>query len=670
MRFDYGYSEESKLGSPYDVKLLKRMLPFIRPYRMLLVISVALVIFITLFELCIPYITKIAIDRHIVPFSEISPEKSKASGNGKKRIIYINTEDENVRKVLLSHPDRVHQQDGKMFVFLDDLATLDEHTVRILRKDHLAGLSKITLAFLMVVAAGFVLNFLQKYIMEYAGHMIMHDLRMALYRHLQNLPISFYTKNPVARLVTRVTSDVQNMHELFTSVISMVFKDIFLLVGIATVLCTLNLKLALVSFLVLPFVLVAAFGFSSRVRDVFRELRVKVAQINTRFSETISGIKVIQSFCKESFNYNRFARLNHENYMAGMRQINIFAVFMPIIEMLGVTAIAIVIWSGGGSVLENTVSIGVLAAFIAYMKMFFRPIRDLAEKYNILQNAMASAERLFLLLDNKELQRPKIRPDRLCDPGKFNKLSFKGVSLAYNGNDTVLDDIQFTINAGETIAVVGPTGSGKTSLVNLIIRFYLPSKGKLMLNDIDFQCIDTDLLRSKIALVMQDPFLFSGTIEDNIFFSTPPKNDMKREDVLMASNCLDLIQRLPKGLKTPVSEGGASLSSGERQMLSIARAFSRNPELIIFDEATSYVDSETEIRLQKALDRLMTGRTCIIVAHRLTTARKADRIMVLNGGKIIETGNHDKLMAEKGFYYQLNRIQQNGSVPFDTASKP
>lgn len=661
MRFDYGYSEESRLGSRYDAKLIKKVLPFIRPYRMLLILSVALVILITLIELCIPYITKIAIDRYIVPFGDMAKGEETTAASGKKRIIYIHVHDEKTGNVIQAHPDLFHNQNEKVFVFVDDLAKFTEDEIRSLRKDHLEGLTRITLVFLLVVAAGFVLNFVQKYIMEYAGHMIMHDLRMALYGHLQTLSVSFFTKNPVARLVTRVTNDVQNMHELFTSIISMVFKDLFLLVGIAAVLCALNLKLALVSFLVLPFVLIAAFGFSSRVRDVFRELRIKVAQINTRFSETISGIKVIQGFCKEDYNYRQFAGLNHENYKVGMRQINIFAVFMPIIEILGVTAIAIVIWSGGNSVLESTVSIGVLAAFISYMKMFFRPIRDLAEKYNVLQNAMASAERLFLLLDNKEQLSLPTPSAELKDPGPFRQMSFEDVSFSYNGDDMVLDRIGFTIKAGETLAIVGPTGSGKTSLINLMVRFYLPSKGRMLFNHIDFQHMDIDVLRSKIALVMQDPFLFSGTIEDNIFFSGALKDSREKEKVLSASNCLDLIQRLPKGLQTPVSEGGASFSSGERQMLSIARAFSKNPELIILDEATSYVDSETEVGLQKALDKLMAGRTCVIVAHRLTTARNADRILVLNNGKIIETGNHEKLMALKGFYYRLNRLQYDGT---------
>jgi ATP-binding cassette subfamily B protein len=418
-----------------------------------------------------------------------------------------------------------------------------------------------------------------------------------------------------------------------------------------------NWHLALLTFLVLPLVVLSAFGFSKRVRDVFRELRVKVAEINTRFSETISGIKVIQTFGRERENFDEFARLNHQNYLAGMRQINIFAVFMPIIEMLGITAIAIVIYVGGGHVIGQSVSIGVLAAFIAYVKMFFRPIRDLAEKYNILQNAMASAERIFLLLDTPAGRTSDQGGHALSGP--IEEIRFNRVTLAYNPGEPVLKAVDLTIHAGETIAIVGTTGSGKTSLVNLLVRFYDPTDGTLLLNGVDCQQIAPQELRRRIALVMQDPFLFSGSLQANIFFGANGLSKAHRQNVLDASRCGHWVSRLPDGLDSQITEGGASLSSGERQLISVARAFAADPEVIILDEATSYVDSQTEVDLQAAIANLMRGRTCVVVAHRLTTARTADRIVVLNDGRIAETGDHDTLIAAKGLYSRLYGLQHD-----------
>ncbi len=550
-----------------------------------------------------------------------------------------------------------HTQAGRAAIRLTDLERLEGFELATLRHQDLTGLLHIAGLFIAVVAAIFAFTFAQNLIMELAGHRIMHDLRVGLYDHLQQMPLAFFTRNPVARLVTRVTSDIQNMHELFTSFISMVFKDFFLLAGIAVVLVVMDWRLALLAFLVLPLVILAAFGFAKQVRDVFRELRVKVAEINTSFSEMISGIKVIQTFRRESDNFEAFAHLNHDNYLAGMRQINIFAVFMPIIEMLGITAIAILIYVGGGHVVDQSISIGVLTAFIAYMKMFFRPIRDLAEKYNILQNAMASAERIFLLLDKPAGRRTAGEQTPIAGP--LRQIRFNKVSLAYNPGETVLDNIDLEIQAGETIAVVGATGSGKTSLVNLLVRFYDPTGGSVRFNGIDLLTIAPASLRKRIALVMQDPFLFSGSLQDNIFFTANGLPEEHRQAILEASCCRELASRLPDGLETAITEGGASLSSGERQLISVARAFAVDPELIILDEATSYVDSRTEVYLQQAIANLMRGRTCLVVAHRLTTARGADRIVVLNKGKIVEVGNHDALMAANGAYSRLYRLQRN-----------
>ncbi len=654
MRYDYGYDEEQRLGKPYDLKLLRRVLPYAAPHRLKLALSVVLVVVLTLLELSVPYITKEIIDRHIVPQDRLTDETLGAQASG-ERWLSVDLKDPVIAQVVGRKKDLFQIRDDRALIRLIDLERLDRASLSQLRHTDLSGLLRITSLFLVVVVAIFFFTFVQNLIMEMAGHRIMHDLRVGLYGHIQKMPLSFFTRNPVARLVTRVTNDIQNMHDLFTSFISMVFKDLFLLAGIAIVLLVMDWRLALLTFLVMPLVAATAFGFSRRVRDVFRVLRIKVAEINTRFSETIAGIKVIQTFRRERENFEAFARLNHDNYLAGMRQINIFAVFMPIIEMLGVTAIAIVIYFGGVHVLDQTVSIGVLAAFIAYMRMFFRPIRDLAEKYNILQNAMASAERIFLLMDTRSDSVFDPRTEQI--PGPLKQIRLASVSLAYNAGEPVLKEIDLMIEAGQTIAIVGATGSGKTSLVNLLVRFYEPTAGSISLNGIDYLKIRPALLRKRIALVMQDPFLFTGTLRANIFFGAGGLSTQQQATVLESSRCRELVARFPDGLDTRISEGGGSLSSGERQLISVARAFSADPEMIILDEATSYVDSQTEVHLQDAIANLMRGRTCVVVAHRLTTARTADRIVVLNHGAVVETGSHAALMARKGYYYRLYQLQ-------------
>ena len=654
MRFDYGYDEEQRLGKRYDLKLLRRILPYAAPHRVKLALSVALVVAITLLELSVPYITKEIIDRHILPRERIASNTDGAD-KAHQRWLSVDLNDPVVAAVVDRQKHLFQIRGERAAIRLEDLNRLDRTTLSRLRHADLSGLLRIAGLFLGVVVAIFIFTFAQNMVMELAGHRIMHDLRVGLYRHIQDMPLRFFTRNPVARLVTRVTNDIQNMHEMFTSFISMVFKDMFLLVGIAVVLLSMDWPLALLTFLVLPLVVATAFVFSRKVRDVFRELRIKVAEINTRFSETIAGIKVIQTFRRERENFDAFARLNHDNYLAGMRQINIFAVFMPIIEILGITAIAIVIYFGGAHVLGQTVSIGVLAAFIAYMRMFFRPIRDLAEKYNILQNAMASAERIFLLMDTRAGSATEQRD--VQNPGPLEQIRFASVSLAYNEGEPVLKDINLTIDAGETIAIVGATGSGKTSLVNLLVRFYDPTSGSVRFNGIDCMQILPAVLRKRIALVMQDPFLFTGTLKDNIFFAANGLSPQQQANIIDASRCRDLVARFPDGLEARISEGGASLSSGERQLISVARAFSADPEVIILDEATSYVDSQTEVHLQQAIANLMRGRTSVVVAHRLTTARTADRIVVLNNGVMVETGNHATLMDRQGFYFRLYQLQ-------------
>ncbi len=659
MHTDFGYFEEDKLGKPYDVRLLGRLYPFAAPYKFLLLCSMILVVFITLFDLAVPYITKIAIDQYIVPAINSGKTKSEKATENETRYYRVDLTDPEINKIVHKYQELFKVDGSFALIAFDNLSKLEKKDRAVLRKDDFKGVAFAACILLAVTFFTFGLNYLQRMIIEYAGQMIMHDIRLKLFSHIQSLAVSFFTRNPVGRLVTRVANDVQNMHELFTSFISFVFKDFFLLLGIITVLISIDWKLAIACFTVLPFVLYASFDFSIRSREAFRTLRIKIAEINSMFSETVGGIKVVQLFMQEKKNYRDFAKLNHENYLAGMQQIHIFSVFMPLIELMGSVAVAVVIYYGGSGVLSKTISLGDLVAFISYMKMFFWPIRDIAEKYNIMQNAMASAERIFLILDSKEKlpQSGKNAETESLTVGKIKELSFKNVSFGYVANEPVLKRISFLVRAGETVAVVGETGTGKTTLLNLIFRFYDPTSGSVLINGMDIKNLDISAVRSKMAIVTQEPFLFSGTLRDNIFCGNDDLSGKKMERIIELSNCKFLINKLPAGLDTVLAESGKSISSGERQLICIARAFARNPDLIILDEATSYIDSETELKIQSSLANLMKNRTSVIIAHRLSTAQSADRIIVLNRGRIVETGSHDELMKKKGFYYRLNQFQ-------------
>lgn len=652
MRGDYGYFEEKQLGKPYDLKLLSRLIPFARPYGRLFAAAIAVVVLITVLDLALPYVTKIALDRFIVP--PPSPGESRAAG-GKTRTYTVDLTRPEAAAVVSRHPQLFTRSGEQAQIGFESMSQLPEADLRRIRRPDFEGITLAAAVLLVMVLANFALNFLQVMILEYGGQRVLHDLRMALFTHIQSLSVSFFNRNPVGRLVTRVTNDVQNMHELFTSVIVFIFKDLFLLLGIAAVMLAIEARLALITFAVLPFVIAVSFRFSALARDVFRDLRIKLAEINTRFSETIGGIAVIQLFGRQDGNLRRFQRLNHENYLAGMQQIRIFAVFMPVIEVLGAAAVAVVIYAGGRGVLSESVTLGSLVAFISYMRMFFRPIRDIAEKYNVMQNAMASAERIFLILDTDD-RLPEPAPPAPA-PRRIHRIDLEAVDFAYTQDEPVLKGISFSLRAGETLAVVGPTGSGKTTLIHLLTRFYDPTRGRLAVNGRDLKEISIGQYRSRIALVTQDPFLFSASIRDNIAFGGRERAAVQMNRIVSASGCRRLVENLPQGLDTVLSEGGGSISSGERQLLSIARAFARDPDLILLDEATSYIDSETEQRVQAALANLMQGRTSLIIAHRLSTARAADRILVLHRGRIIESGSHADLMAGKGFYYRLHQVQ-------------
>jgi ATP-binding cassette subfamily B protein len=623
MRTNYGYFEEDHLGKPYDLRLAKRLFGYIRPHGRLLMLSIVLTMAITALDLTLPYLTKVAIDRYIV--HDVSDNASRTVDGPR-----------------ISHKD---------------LSCLKKSDLTVLRSKDYAGMTWIAMIFLGIIVCHFVFSFGDVIIMEYIGQSIIHDLRRDLFAHLLRRCVAFFTANPVGRLVTRVTNDIQNLHELLTSIITVLFKDIFLLAGIAILLLVIHWRLALICFAMLPIVFLTTWYFSRLARDVFRDLRIRIAEINTRLHETIAGIRVIQLFCGETRNYEGFRRLNHKNYLAEMRQINIFAVFMPVIDLLSSTGTALVIWYGGAHVLADDMSLGALVAFISYMRMFFRPIRDIAEKYNIMQSAMASSERIFLLFDNRDEIPDPERPVAL--ETARGAISFDRVCFSYAGGtgERVLTDITFSVRPGQTVGIVGQTGAGKSSLIHLLERFYDPTEGRISIHGIDIRRIPKAVLRSRMALISQDVFLFADTLRNNILGGNKDISEERLKQIIAAANIGRLIKALPEGLDSELTEGGRILSVGERQLIAFARALAHDPEILILDEATSSIDTETERLIQEAASNLMQGRTAIVVAHRLSTIRHADRIIVLHRGRIREAGTHDKLMARQGIYYQLYQRQ-------------
>ncbi|MFW5975404.1 MAG: ABC transporter ATP-binding protein, partial [Desulfosalsimonas sp.] len=607
---------EKKLGKRADMGLLKRIYPFVAPYRLLMITALVLMAAVTVLELAVPYVTKVAIDNYIVP--------EQASGDSMTPGIGAAAPDQ--QQDAAGNPDNTEKD----------------------RTGDIKGLNKVALALLMIIVLNMGVNFAHVLLMEYTAQSIMHDLRLALFSHIQRLSVRFFNTNPVGRLVTRVTNDIQNMHEMLTSVIIFVLKDLFLLAGITIVLFAIDWQLSLAVYAIFPLVFYAGIKFAGTAREAFRILRIKAAEINSRFSETIGGIGIIQLFGQERNNYENFKKINHENFLAGMKQITVFALFMPFIELMSSVGLAIVIFAGGSGILAGRISLGELVIFISYIRMFFRPIRDIAEKYNITQNALSSAERIFLILDEDEMLPEPEDGSAARVPEKFEEISARNVWFGYTPGEPVLKDIEFSLPAGRTMAVVGPTGAGKTSLINLLVRFYDPDSGAILINNTDIRNFKTSDLRSKIALVSQDPFLFSGSIFNNIFGQNDTPDPETVERVLEQSRSASFIKRMPRGIDTHLTEQGATLSSGQKQLISIARAIAADPELIIFDEATSYIDSETEASIQQALAGLMAGRTSVVIAHRLSTAKIAETILVMNRGRIVESGSHDLLMQNHG----------------------
>ena len=593
------------LGKAYDARLMRRLLGYLRPHGRSVGIALATISAGSLLQLAQPWLTKVAIDDHIAP-------------------------------------------------------------------GELDGLDRIALAFLLVLAGSFVFEYVQTWTMQMMGQRIMFDLRMEIYRHLQRLDLRFHDRNPVGRLMTRVTSDVDTLNELFTSGVVTVFRDVFLLAGIMVVLLWMDWRLALVTFAVLPAIAWVTHWFRMNARESYRRVRQEIARINAFLQENLTGMATVQLFRREGRNFELFERINRAHRDANVESIFYYAIFYPTVEVLGAVATALIIWYGGGRAVQDTVELGALVAFLQYSQRFFKPISDLSEKFNILQSAMASSERIFALLDTPVAiasPPPAARAPVLSTvrnvaptgsappPAAGGRIRFEHVWFAYRDDDYVLRDVSFEVAPGERVGVVGATGAGKTTLINLLMRFYDLDRGRITIDGVDIREMPLPALRQRFGLVLQDVYLFSGNVRDNIRLGHDAIGDAEVRAAARSVHADRFIERLPDGFDSEVGERGASLSVGQRQLLSFARALAFAPEVLLLDEATSSVDTDTERLIQDALHVLMAGRTTIAIAHRLSTVQDVDQILVLHKGGLREAGTHQQLLARRGLYHRLYQLQ-------------
>lgn len=522
------------------------------------------------------------------------------------------------------------------------------------------GFATIALIYLGLILVNLAVNFFQIYLTAWLGQKVQDKIRMQVFSHLQRLHLSFYDKNPVGRMVTRVTNDINTLDELFSSGVANIIGDILMLGFFIGALVYVNWKLALVTFISLPFLVVATFVFRKKARDAYRLVRLKLARLNAFIQEHITGMTIVQLFCREKDTYNQFNKINTDLRGAHFRSVLYYAVFYPTVELIGAISVGLLFYYGGILIIDQSLTFGELVLFIYLVERFFHPIRDLSEKYNVLQSSMASSERIFNLLDTK----PEIvNKEQTKIPNNFKgKIDFENVWFAYKDEDWVLKDVSFTVNEGEKVAIVGATGAGKTSLISLLYRFYDYQKGHIKVSDIDLRDYPIKAMRNHLGLVLQDVFIFSGDYARNVRLREKNITDEQIKKAIHRVGFDRFMDSKTDGILTEVKERGATLSTGQKQLLSFARALAFNPDILILDEATSSVDTETELLIQKALNELLKDRTSIIIAHRLSTIEKADKIIVLHHGQVREIGNHEQLLNQKGIYYKLYQLQYKKSA--------
>ncbi|MFN7984246.1 MAG: ABC transporter ATP-binding protein [Vicinamibacterales bacterium] len=597
--------DDDILGKAYDSRLMRRLLVHLWPYWRSVAVAFVAILAGAGAALAQPYLMKVAIDRYVAP-------------------------------------------------------------------SQLEGLDRLALIYVGVLIVAFAAEYTQTWTMQLTGQRIMFDMRMAIYRHLQQLDLRYYDRNPVGRLMTRVTSDVDVLNDLFTSGVVTIFGDVFTLVGIMAVMLTMNWRLALVAFAVLPIIALITQWFRTHVRESYRVVRGLIARINAFLQENITGMTTVQLFRREALNYSRFDDIDRKHRDANVESIFYYAVFYPAIEAVSALAAALIIWYGGATVMSGALSLGALAAFLQYAQRFFRPISDMSEKFNILQSAMASSERIFKLLDEPIVIQSPEKPATPRGDNRLGDIEFDHVWFAYNepagaSPEWVLKDVSFSVRPGERLGIVGATGSGKTTLINLLLRFYDVQRGSIRIDGVDVRKWAIEDLRRMFSLVLQDVHLFTGTIEDNIRLGNEAITDAAVRSAAQAVHADAFIERLPLGYQAPVAERGSTLSVGQKQLLSFARALAFDPRILILDEATSSVDTETELLIRDALNTLMANRTSIAIAHRLSTIQDMDTILVLHKGELREIGTHQQLLAARGIYYKLFELQY---AQHETRSEP
>jgi ATP-binding cassette subfamily B protein len=598
------FREEEKLGKLYDRRLTRRLVKYLRPYYWPVIVAVGMSLAVAGMDILAPYLFGRGVDRYVVPGMRGEVERNAA----------------------------------------------------------IWGLTVIALIYFGSILASFALQYLQMRIMQWVGQQTMYDLRKEIFEHLQRLPMSFFDRTPVGRLVTRCTTDVDALNDLFATGVAAMLNDFVFIFGLAIVLIAWRPFLGLVTLSPLPFMILVTYFFRNHVRDANRRIRTAIARINGFLQEHISGMTVVQLFNRERKARAQFAGLNRIHMEAYKDAIDAFAYFYPAVEFLSMSGVALLYWTGGLRVIAaSTFTIGMLISFIQWAVRFFRPIQDLSDKFNILQQAMAASERIFTLLDEPVTITSAPQPTRLTAPR--GEIEFRNVWFAYNGGTTpneeewVLRDVSFRIEPGQTLAIVGHTGAGKTTIIQLLLRFYEIQRGQILIDGVDIRKIDLQDLRRLFGIVLQDPFLFTGTLEANVKLGTQSIDRPQTERALREVGLGPFLESLAKGIDTPVTERGGTLSVGQRQLVSFARALAHNPKFLILDEATSSVDTKTELMIREALDRLLTGRTAVVIAHRLSTIQHAHRILVFHKGRLREQGAHQELLALRGIYYRLYQLQ-------------
>jgi len=690
-------TEQEAVMKGFDRGLMKRLLGYVKPYLPVFILSLGALLLATGGELLLPLIIQRTVDREILPLRRAlqieqvpdaltdklggaDPEEliadiwylpadrlSALSGLEKEELkkkdllseeSYLLIRDlessADKREIVARHPGLFTTDGRRAALQQEEINRLSKEEVSILRADNLAGIGRLSRLFLLALAVVFVFTFSQVYLQAYVGQMIMKDLRTGLFDHTLHLALKYIDVTPVGRLVTRITNDVETINELFTTVLPSLLRDFTLMAGVLAALYILSPRLATITLLTLVPVLLLSLFFRVRARNAYRRVRLAVSRLNTFLSERISGIRIIQLFNREARSRREFCAKNEELLQANLGEMLVFATFRPLIDLLSTSSVAVIIYFGARLLQADLVSLGVLIAYLTLIRKFYEPVMDLSEKYNILQSAMAGSERVFELLDTKEMIS---QPDRPHTPKQVRgEIIFDRVTFMYKEGEPVLRDLSFSVAPGETVAIVGYTGAGKTTITSLLTRLWDIQEGAILLDGTDIRRIPTSVLRSRVQSVLQDVFLFSGSIADNIRLGSDISTERLTEAVRLV-RAESFISRLPRGLDTDLQERGGNLSMGQRQLLSFARVVAHNPDVLVLDEATGNIDTETEKLIQEALTNLLRDRTSLVIAHRLSTIRNADRILVLHKGRLCETGTHDQLMAAEGLYYNLYKLQ-------------